>query len=79
MEHAELVVKVNEAGPRVAIALDGLANSFGRFELMGGAEHVQATVVILIVKGNDVVGLANAGSASRPPTDDECQAAFVIV
>ena len=48
-EHSELVIEVNEAGPRVAVALDGLAHGIGGLELMGKAEHVQTTVVILVV------------------------------
>ena len=41
LECSELVVEVNEARPRVVVALYGLAHGIGGLELMGKAEHVQ--------------------------------------
>ena len=49
LEHTELVVEINEAGPRVAVALDCLAHGIGGLELMGEAEHVQSSVMVLVV------------------------------
>ena len=49
LEHSEFIIEVNEAGPRVDVALDGFAHGICRFELMGETEHVQTSVVILVV------------------------------
>ena len=44
MEHVELIVKVNKAGPRKGMTLDGLTHGICGLEFVGKAEHVQATI-----------------------------------
>ena len=61
MEHAELIVKVNETGPGEGVTLDGLAHGIGGLEFVGEAEHVQTTIAVLVVDGDDVAGVADAG------------------
>ena len=77
MEHAELVVKVNEAGPGEGVTLDGFAHGIGGFEFVGEAEHVQTTIAVLVVDGDDVAGVADAGRAPRGPANDERQLILV--
>ena len=48
-EYSELVIKVNETGPRKGVTLDGLAHGIGGLEFVGEAEHVQATITILFI------------------------------
>ena len=55
MEHAELVIKVNETGPGEGVTLDGLTHGIGGLEFVGEAEHVQTTIAVLVVDGDDVV------------------------
>ena len=77
-EHAELVVKVNETGPGEGVTLDGLAHSIGGLEFVGKAEHVQTTIAVLVVDGDDVAGVADAGRTPRGPADDERQLVLVV-
>ena len=60
-EYIKLVVKVNEAGPREGMTLDGLAHGIGGLEFVGEAEHIQATIAVLIIDGDDIAGIADAG------------------
>ena len=77
-EYAELVIKVNEAGPGEGVTLDGFAHGIDGFEFVGEAEHVQTTIAVLVVDGDDVASVANTGRAPRGPADDERQLALVV-
>ena len=77
-EYAKLVVKVNEAWPGEGVTLDGLAHGISGLEFVGKAEHVQATIAVFVVDGNDVASVADAGRAPRGPADDERQLALVV-
>ena len=77
-EHAELVIKVNETRPREGVTFDGLAHGIGGLEFVGNAEHVQVTMAVLVVDGDDVAGVADAGRTPRGPTDDERQLVLVV-
>ena len=77
-EHTELVIEVNEAGPGEGVTFDGLAHGIGGLEFVGKAEHVQATISVLVVDGDDVAGVADAGRAPRGPADDERQLVLVV-
>ena len=77
-EHTELVIKVNETKPGKSVTLDGLAHSIGGLEFVGEAEHVQTTIAVLIVDGDDVAGVADAGRAPRGPANDERQIILVV-
>lgn len=79
LEHAELTVKVNEAGPREGVKFDHLSHVVGGLEFMGETEHVDSYVTILFVERDDVASIADAGSTPRCPADDECQFPLVVV
>ena len=77
-EYIKLVVKVNETRPREGVTLDGLAHGIGGLEFVGKAEHVQTTIAVLVVDGDDVAGVADAGRAPRGPANDERQLILVV-
>ena len=77
-EYAELIVKVNETGPGEGVTPDGLAHGISGLEFVSKAEHIQATIAVLVVDGDDVAGVADAGRAPRGPANDERQLILVV-
>lgn len=78
-KHAELLIKVNEAGPREGVQLDHLAHAIGGFEFNGKTGLFLSLVTILFIERDDVASLTDAGTTPRCLAEDECQIPFVIV